>query len=335
MQNVPVTIADISIYDAPPSPVSGLLGQGLTEDELARLQADGFETYRQSPLAAWQMASEALRRMLETSPQARTEVGVVVFASESVFDPDAPPKESNPPRLGVRDDLVRAVASNRLFECDISGAWLNGCANSATAFEYLNALLGSRGYSSGVLVTTDRFGQAESRLVPPKRTERMKLHGVGSDVATAVRVVRGSEGRGPLRYLSSHFASSSKNHLEHELIGQGRNDFAYIVELAKLARRAATVFAKSSGVRLGDVEHVVFGNYLRSELNLFLTGLGVTEGQLRMSSKKNYGHAVSSDSFLTLHEALGQQLFRPGDRIALVGLGPFSIGITLLVYEGL
>ena len=319
----------IHVQEAPRYPVEDLAG--LSPGELDDLLSDGFRWYRRSELPTWRMASSALGALIEHVPAVRNQAGLLVFATESVFD-EAAEIRGPTPRLGVRDDLLRAATENGLDSCDITGVWLNGCANIAAALEYADAMMRARDYASAVVVTTDRFGTDESRLVPPKRSERLKLHGVGSDVATAMLLRNSSEGAG-LKYLATTFASSGKCRQEHEAIGGNRNDFAYVLELAKLVRKSASAFKKQNGISLGDVTHVVLANYMRSELSLYLTGLGVRDDQIRMPSKADYGHAVSSDCMVSLRSMLAGGEIKNGERVAIASFGPFSIGITLFVYE--
>ena len=98
-------------------------------------------------------------------------------------------------------------------------------------------------------------------------------------------------------------------------------------------RKSASAFKKQNGISLGDVTHVVLANYMRSELSLYLTGLGVRDNQIRMPSKADYGHAVSSDCMVSLRSMLAGGEIKNGERVAVASFGPFSIGITLFVYE--
>ncbi len=309
--------------------IEQLRAVGLTEVELAALQADGFSQFHSSSMPAWQLAANALTQMFNELDCDPSSIQLVVIATETHWDNPESALDITGVDLGIRDDYVRSLTHAGLSQCEVLGVWLNGCANVSSALSVIQARLHTGEIDNALLVTVDRFKTPSSRLIPPLRTERIKLHGVASDIATASLITaKQPEGlsyrcRGGL--ITSQLAVREKFEAMQQQ-EQASKDFAYIIELSKLIKASAQRFQQQFGQPLSACSSVITGNYVKQEQQLFWQGLGLNSEQVMMPSKAAIGHCVSSDLLVSLQRMKTRSDW-VGSDVAALSLGPYALGI--------
>lgn len=328
-----VRISNIFVCPGESQSISSLLNSGLKNSELNELLCDGFMNFRLSSMPIEEMVSKSINGLLSKC-SGGVPIDLVLIASDSVNSDDRIVETTLPERLGIRNQLMKGLLENHLFECNVVGLWLNGCSNLSSALEHAAAVMNQKKYKRALLITVDKFNKSESRLIPPKRSSRIKIHGIASDVAVAAEILREDEGEGEgLEVLYTHTQSNIKILDELDQIGEGRNELSYIYNLTKLAKKASTEFQKKAGLGFSDVDHVVAGNYLESEIAVYLSAMGIIDLELNTPSKYDFGHSVSSDCLISLSILLKEKNILPGEKILLITFGPFSIALTLLQFK--
>ena len=210
---------------------------------------------------------------------------------------------------------------------------VGGCAGLHLALKTATALMDSdESLLTALLVTADS---------PPPRSRSLLPITVQSDAASAVVLRQGAQG-GPL-ILGTEVLTLG--HL-HDVISicrgaDGRQDLTIEVDSARLEAELMPIYylhffrlvhklLQRTSLQLSDIDHFIYSNISRNDLQGFIRTLGVPEEKVASGGLAEYGHTFASDLVINYTDLRRNGRVRPGQLLlfASAGVG-FTWGVTL------
>ncbi|PRY36802.1 hypothetical protein [Umezawaea tangerina] len=269
---------------------------------LAGAVPEGFAEYRVGTGSVFDLYRPAARQALDRAGIEPRDVGVVLYASETVT--------GDPSAHGSAAGLMRELGLTRAYPVTVG---FSDCA-TATAALGLAASLVRDGGSRHVLVLSGDL----VRTVLPDGPLVLDGTAVASDAAAAA-VVSAHEGGWEVE--------ASARHVDYEALRTGGPARNRLVGLLTAYRTLFADLWEASGARPGDVSAVLTDNAAPDGAGLFLTEAGFTAEQLRPGDVARNGHCLGSDPLINFsdHSDDGR-----GSRVVLVGSGAAHLAAVLL-----
>jgi 3-oxoacyl-[acyl-carrier-protein] synthase-3 len=210
---------------------------------------------------------------------------------------------------------------------------VGGCGGLHLALKTATALMkADPGLRTALLVAADS---------PPPGSRSLLPITVQSDAASAVVLQRG-DGPGP-EILGTEVLTLS--HL-HDVIrvcrgSDGREDLAIQVDSARIEAELMPIYylnfyrlvhklLSDAALPLSAVDHFVYSNVSRSDVEGFIRTIGVPEEKISTRGLAQYGHTFASDLVINYTDQRREGRFQPGQLLlfASAGIG-FTWGVTL------
>jgi len=283
---------------------------GLLQSPAAQLRDSGFNQCRISDLPASTLARRAVERLLANSGMPAKQVRLLVTASS------LPPNALVPrgcattvldrPYAGL--DLTRFTGTRLQYELQLSGARTIGvtelgCVSLLNAVWMAHRLMDQEGWDAAICVNADVMPQALGREV---------LYSVMSDVACAVLLTRGSDGH---RLL--HHGQMTKGFYWDAQACPGELLAAYY----PTGKRLIANTLAQAGLTLDDIACVLPNNASRRSWEAMCEVLRLPIERVYTDNIARHGHAMASDQFINLHDAVRAGRVSRGDRALLFGFG--------------
>jgi 3-oxoacyl-[acyl-carrier-protein] synthase III len=280
---------------------------------LAAILADDVASFVQRDVTVAAMAGEAITQTLGKARVSAASVDAVLICTESFWDAEGQPSHSHE---HLRDGIHRNV----LIPAGLGGAciyanWMSACSNVSSSLSLARSLVLSGQHRNVMVVLSDRVQPGHSRIV------RDGL-GLMSDVSTAFLVTRGGPG-----YRIRHVVILPTL---PRLTSDSASKLALSQMLRAAARRLKAAIHEITGESLDDYP-VVLPDHVHSALvTLVADGLGIRRQQLSSPAKRDFAHTFSADTLLALSTLDNLRPIHPGDRVGLLNIGPWSLGVVML-----
>lgn len=290
--------------------VEQLEAAGLLQTPAAQLRDSGFAQCRVSDLPACTLARRAVQRLLDESGTPAKDVRLLVTAT--ALPPNALVPRScattalDQPPAGL--DLTRYTGTRLQHELQLSsartiGVTELGCVSLLGAVWMAHRLMDQEGWDAAICVNAD---------VMPQSLGREVLYSVMSDVACAVLLTRGAGGH---RLL--HHAQMTKGFYWDAQACSGEVLAAYY----PTAKRLIANTLAQAGLTLDDIACVLPNNVSRRSWEAMCDVLRLPIERVYTDNIARHGHAMASDQFINLHDAVRAGRVRRGDRVLLFGFG--------------
>jgi 3-oxoacyl-[acyl-carrier-protein] synthase III len=283
-------------------------------DELTQIDAEvrqtlyegGLRTYRTTERSVIELASGPVRRTVESlSEEERSGIRRLIFASSSAWD----------------ESLHTTAALSSMLQDlaipDVVPMWasLFWCANFHVALE-LARLFIQDGEESVLVVCAD--------LCPPARADRLVAPqiSINSDAAASFVI---STSDGPFR------VGRTCIRLDAALGSLDRNE--QLVDYMEGVRRGVTATVSDvMGTSLvpDQIARVVPNNYNRWTCRSICKLAGFDESKLYLDNVPRFGHALCADNPINLRDMTDSEGVGEGDRILLLGTGPYQWAASVL-----
>lgn len=210
---------------------------------------------------------------------------------------------------------------------------VGGCAGLHLALKTATALMAAdEGLRAALLVTADS---------PPPGSRSLLPITVQSDAGSAMVLRQGAE-RGA-EILGTEVLTLS--HL-HDVISicrgaDGRHDLSIEVDSARIEAELMPIYylhffrlvhklLKRAALQLSDIDHFIYSNISRNDLQGFIRTLGVPEEKFASGGLAEYGHTFASDLIINYTDLRRGGRVEPGQLLlfASAGIG-FTWGVTL------
>jgi 3-oxoacyl-[acyl-carrier-protein] synthase-3 len=290
--------------------VEWLQAQGLLKTPAAQLRESGFGTCRISHVSASELALRALRRLLEDTCTPPERVQLLVTASALPPSAIVPRADTlsmcEQPVSGL--DLTRYTAARVQHEAGLEGARVLGvtelgCVALLNAVWLAHRLMDQEGWDTAVCVNAD---------VMPRQLGREVLYSLMSDAGCAVLLRRGDVGHRML-----HHAQMSKGfYWDAE-----RCHNELLASYYPTGKRLIANALQRCGMTLDDIACVLPNNVSRRSWEVMCQVLRLPMDKVYSGNIARHGHAMASDNFINLRDALREGRVKPGDRVLLFGFG--------------
>lgn len=271
-----------------------------------RLHRGGLSTYRTTERSVIELASGPVRRTVESlSQEERGSIRRLIFASSSAWDESL---HTTAALSGLLQDLAIP---------DVVPMWasLFWCANFHVALE-LARLFIQDGDESVLVICADLCPKASvNRLVAPQIS-------INSDAAASFVI---STSDGPFR------VGRTSIRLDAALGSLDRNE--QLAEYTEGVRRGVIgTVSDVMGTSLvpDQIARVVPNNYNRWTCRSICKLAGFDESKLYLDNVPRFGHALCADNPINLRDMTDSDGIAEGDRILLLGTGPYQWAASVL-----
>jgi 3-oxoacyl-[acyl-carrier-protein] synthase-3 len=289
--------------------VEWLEAHGLVQTPAAQLRDSGFAQCRIADVSADALAFQAIRRLLDDSGTAASAVQLLVTAT-------ALPTSAVVPAAGDRSMLDRPAADTSLTRYGVTrlqhalslvnartlGVTELGCVSLLNAVWLAHRLMDQEGWDTAVCVNAD---------VMPAGLPRETLYSVMSDAACAVLLQRGRGHR-----LLHHSQMTKGFYWDAQACRQ-----ELLAAYYPTAKRLIANALAHCGLSLDDIACVLPNNVSLRSWEAMCQVLRLPIGRVYTDNIARHGHAMASDPFINLHDAVRAGRLRSGDRALLFGFG--------------
>mmetsp|Transcript_24066 Transcript_24066/g.44406 ORF Transcript_24066/g.44406 Transcript_24066/m.44406 type:complete len:325 (+) Transcript_24066:9126-10100(+) len=289
------------------------------KEQIQKLLADGFKHYSVADNGSCRLAEQAIAKALANSAIPASEIGTVLFGSESFWDVDQTYSKQtfSLEHQLFRANIYNALELNGLGSANLMGYWANGCANVGVALQLAAGLIQAESSKAVLIVYIDRHPEDQTRIIHNGIT-------VASDICLAL-ILAGEGAQGPALSLVVPFSDLSLMRVRERDSLEN-----YLISYARSTKYAIDHFLQVSGRKITDFSGLIAPNFTMHYMRLQYSSARHCIDMLNMGSKAEIAHATSADPFVTLKNMEGT-----GDSERLLMLmGPFMWAFVLLTYEG-
>lgn len=285
-----------------------------------KLLREGYAFCEKASQGVVGLALEAAFDSLSSSQLTKADIDGVIVTTESFWEDNLPdmPKESHcAEHLRLRESFLQKIVSDGGFQnaCVYANSF-SACGNGLNALSIGRSFILSGAHDNIMIVNADRL-QFEH--------QRNKGAHFISDIATAT-VVSKSPGRMAVaRQWSVPCAALTK--LRREVDQANRS-----MRLMLACRDLKIKLDRKIGLKFSDYKAVIFENYGRSTIEIISRCLHIPREMVLTPSRERYGHAFSSDLFLSLR-VLGREDKYSGEPMLLISIGTSSFGVAEVVFN--
>lgn len=314
------TITAVDYYLGELEPLETLARSPEEEDAINTLVAIGLRTYSRSDLRVADMAAAAMRKTIERSGVAPSEIQAVVFATESQWDYEPPTVRRRDNSRKFRQDVYKAIWEVGLTNAYPVGVMFSGCGNLVSAVGVASNMIQAQGMRDVLVVVSDRQAEGTTRVMFP-------AVGVVSDAAASCLVTSRPVSGFCIDDVVLH---SNLGLWEADL----ERDFGrFLVEMARGLKEMGHKMVAASGRTPDDYKYFLPNNYSRSTLRVFCHQLGYKQSQLFFDNVPRVSHTYAADVLINLFELDAKGTLGSGDRVMALTSGPVTWGMIGLTKQ--
>lgn len=280
---------------------------GVPDDVRQALHDGGLSNYRVTDRSVVELAAGPIRRTVEAlDDDLRRGIRRLVFASNSVWD------ESLHSPLAV-SRVLDGLDLRGVVPLGVSLSW---CVNVHTALDLARMLVAADGDEAVLVVCAD--------LWPGSRPDRLVLPNVSVHTdAAASFVVTARDG--PFRYRHTRLRLDPAL----GLLDRTRDPQQFLERAAQGVVGTVSETLEAGGVAPGDIAKVVPNNYSRFVCDWVAGLAGFEADALYLDNLPRFAHALCTDNPINLRD-LADDGLAPGDRLLLLGTGPYQWGAAIV-----
>lgn len=280
----------------------------VSDDVRQTLYDGGLSHYRVTERSVVELAATPIRRTVEAlNDDVREGIRRVIFASNSAWD------ES----LHSPLELSRVLDGLGMPGLTPIGVSLSWCVNTHTALDLARMMIEADGDAAVLVVCAD--------LWPKSRPDRLVLPNVSvhTDAAACFAV---SRHEGPFRI------GQARMRLDPALglMDRTKDPQQFIERSAQGVIGTINETLDAGGAGAGDISKVIPNNYSRFVCEWVADLMKFPSEHVYLNNLPRFAHALCADNPINLRDLAAENGIEPGDRLLVLGTGPYQWGAVLV-----